>query len=489
MSWRNSRDYYRGNSPRSPLLARKFALDTEWDYQRKAQPTSHGHHGSEWETETLMDTTSIVGDGPRIQYPCPFRKRNPVRFNVRDHERCAKAPFGSMSELRYHLVLYHRRRLAGYRCRRCNLGFKTDAALESHLLLPKDEMCEVNRIPMLSDPEDGITDEIGNLLAAKSDPNESLTWETVWRLLFPGDTAVPDSDFQSVVELAEVDQIFDEGQEALKASLWEKLRLLLPSTIDDPYCSFVTGQLDLIFETHRADMMRKALSLGSPSASGKPLPGSHTAEPPGHPRRPNRRSRRSTLLQSIYNATAQRHMQASSLRSAGHSRGELSISTAEIGPHTLVPHTQRTQLAELSPVPDDPDHRAHHELQTGASSRELRDSGIGMPCDSCESELARCKCNSKTRISYPDENNDNEGKETVVLGVSTSDGKPPATAAEQRQPLACLPHYQPRLRVQTEELGPFAEEGGFVASSGGDRDGFSPQSFKQRLLRQQLMGG
>lgn len=34
-------------------------------------------------------------------YSCPFRKRNPVMFNVRDHEHCAKRPFFGMQELKY----------------------------------------------------------------------------------------------------------------------------------------------------------------------------------------------------------------------------------------------------------------------------------------------------------------------------------------------------------------------------------------------------
>lgn len=35
------------------------------------------------------------------EYPCPFRRRNPVLFNVRDHEQCAQRPFSDMTELRY----------------------------------------------------------------------------------------------------------------------------------------------------------------------------------------------------------------------------------------------------------------------------------------------------------------------------------------------------------------------------------------------------
>lgn len=33
-------------------------------------------------------------------YPCPFRKRDPILFNVRDHENCAKRSFPDMLELK-----------------------------------------------------------------------------------------------------------------------------------------------------------------------------------------------------------------------------------------------------------------------------------------------------------------------------------------------------------------------------------------------------
>lgn len=34
------------------------------------------------------------------QYSCPFRKRNPLRYNVREWQSCAKAPFKNMGELK-----------------------------------------------------------------------------------------------------------------------------------------------------------------------------------------------------------------------------------------------------------------------------------------------------------------------------------------------------------------------------------------------------
>lgn len=38
-------------------------------------------------------------------YPCPFRRRNPVMYNVRDQEQCARRPFTDLQELRYVLEM------------------------------------------------------------------------------------------------------------------------------------------------------------------------------------------------------------------------------------------------------------------------------------------------------------------------------------------------------------------------------------------------
>jgi hypothetical protein len=64
------------------------------DCWANSQPSTHARQSSEWETETLMDHYATAS------YPCPFRKRNPARFNVREHKRCAMAPFGSILELK-----------------------------------------------------------------------------------------------------------------------------------------------------------------------------------------------------------------------------------------------------------------------------------------------------------------------------------------------------------------------------------------------------
>lgn len=45
-----------------------------------------------------------TGDRKRTkseEFSCPFRKRNPLRFNVRDWEYCAKGAFRSITDLKY----------------------------------------------------------------------------------------------------------------------------------------------------------------------------------------------------------------------------------------------------------------------------------------------------------------------------------------------------------------------------------------------------
>jgi hypothetical protein len=61
--------------------------------------STDGRQSSEWEMETLLDQSS-AGLDDMASYSCPFRKRNPARFNIRDHETCARAPFDSIRGLK-----------------------------------------------------------------------------------------------------------------------------------------------------------------------------------------------------------------------------------------------------------------------------------------------------------------------------------------------------------------------------------------------------
>ncbi|EAA30973.2 hypothetical protein NCU05648 [Neurospora crassa OR74A] len=209
-----------------------------------------GRQERDLEATYAMDGQGMEG------YSCPFRVRNPVRFNIRDHEVCAMTSFESLADLRHHVMSYHRRRAMPHQCQRCKVGFPTQKGLDEHLMLPKDEMCDTVPTETPRNPEDGISEDVDRTLASG---DGIRTWDNLWRLIFPLDDQIPSSDFHPVIELAEVEQQFDEGQEALKTHLQETLRLFLPEAIDDAYRNFLTGQLELVFEAHKANTIRKCL--------------------------------------------------------------------------------------------------------------------------------------------------------------------------------------------------------------------------------------
>lgn len=48
-----------------------------------------------------IGVTKIGSQANKQEFPCPYRRRNPVLFNVRDHEHCARRPFSDLAELKY----------------------------------------------------------------------------------------------------------------------------------------------------------------------------------------------------------------------------------------------------------------------------------------------------------------------------------------------------------------------------------------------------
>lgn len=192
--------------------------------------------------------------GPE-SYPCPFRRRNPVMFNVRDHEHCAKRPFSDLLELKRHIRTYHRRVKSPYYCLRCKKGFPCETDLSEHLMVPVEQMCEAVHVSSTS-AEEGITEEMDRVLADQTRRIQVQTWEEIWRLLFPGDSAALDPEFQPVVEMVEMEQELDDSQAELKSDLSESLKRLLPDQPED-VCFFLAGQFQLVFDQHRAKVNRK----------------------------------------------------------------------------------------------------------------------------------------------------------------------------------------------------------------------------------------
>lgn len=114
-SWINhSRSSSRGSGPSSRFRARIPSIP---ETNANRPPATDEDDPFQYDKQSIIEERRSRSRGPAQPqsrshtksrsrdinqgYPCPFRRRNPVVFNVRDHESCAKRPFADISELRY----------------------------------------------------------------------------------------------------------------------------------------------------------------------------------------------------------------------------------------------------------------------------------------------------------------------------------------------------------------------------------------------------
>ncbi|KJZ78495.1 hypothetical protein HIM_01886 [Hirsutella minnesotensis 3608] len=122
-----------------------------------------------------------------LRISCPYRKRNPHRFNVRDHHSCAMTYFPKFAELRQHIVKQHKRDdPSAFVCDRCTRDFSTRKELRDHQRQPKERMCDISD----HDPESGIDGPTAIKLVSRkraSGMSADVQWREIWNILFPDD--------------------------------------------------------------------------------------------------------------------------------------------------------------------------------------------------------------------------------------------------------------------------------------------------------------
>ncbi|KAG9256855.1 uncharacterized protein F5Z01DRAFT_649228 [Emericellopsis atlantica] len=156
-----------------------------------------------------------------LRLSCPFRKRNPNRFNVRDHHSCAMTYFPKFAELRQHIVKQHKRdEQSAFVCDRCNRDFAARKELRDHQRLPREQICEISD----HDPESGIDGPTSvKLLSRKraSGTSPEIQWREVWNILFPDDddSRVPTYQFTPVIEHVEISDAYQNAFSHLLQSL------------------------------------------------------------------------------------------------------------------------------------------------------------------------------------------------------------------------------------------------------------------------------
>ncbi|KAK2594286.1 hypothetical protein QQS21_007992 [Conoideocrella luteorostrata] len=163
-----------------------------------------------------------------LRLSCPYRKRNPHRFNVRDHHSCAMTYFPKFAELRQHIVKQHKRDdPSAFVCDRCTRDFGTRKELRDHQRQPKEQMCDISD----HDPEAGIDGPTSNKLLSRkrvSGASAEVQWKEIWNILFPDDDdqiirPFPPQDFTPVIEHFELSAHYLEAFNYLQSSLVDKI--------------------------------------------------------------------------------------------------------------------------------------------------------------------------------------------------------------------------------------------------------------------------
>ncbi|ROT42861.1 hypothetical protein SODALDRAFT_327020 [Sodiomyces alkalinus F11] len=159
-----------------------------------------------------------------LRLSCPFRKKNPARFNVREHYSCSMTYFSKFAELRQHIVKQHKRvDPSAFVCDRCNRDFPCRKDLRDHQRLPREQMCDITD----HDPESGIDGSTATKLLSRkraSGMSADVQWREIWGLLFPDDEdhQVESWEFCPVIEHFEVTTRFMDSLEMLESSLRDK---------------------------------------------------------------------------------------------------------------------------------------------------------------------------------------------------------------------------------------------------------------------------
>ncbi|KAF7554411.1 hypothetical protein G7046_g6817 [Stylonectria norvegica] len=136
------------------------------------------------------------------RYSCPYRKRNPLRFNVRDYQTCATQGFSSITLVKRHVMTAHL--IHATKCGRCGGQFRTPESLLAHDF---NFSCSPETIGPCQ-LEDGIDSQQEARLRDRRARSQVLQWDTLWKTLFQDDNMVPPPDFEPVIDLAEMIELF-----------------------------------------------------------------------------------------------------------------------------------------------------------------------------------------------------------------------------------------------------------------------------------------
>ncbi|KAK4183235.1 hypothetical protein QBC35DRAFT_394308, partial [Podospora australis] len=152
------------------------------------EPDDNGHASPK--ISIKEDKEGAKDDSFRIA--CPFRKRDPLKINIRSHPTCSLNFWTDISCLVQHLEEDHAplpEPERGYLCPRCGEIFSTPDQRDDHWRQPVTctLLSESQRSPRHLDPEDGVTAKVYDALCTRNTTDRIDNWYSLWIALFPKD--------------------------------------------------------------------------------------------------------------------------------------------------------------------------------------------------------------------------------------------------------------------------------------------------------------
>ncbi|KAK4176860.1 hypothetical protein QBC36DRAFT_290127 [Triangularia setosa] len=141
------------------------------------------------------------------KFACPFRKHDPQKYSVQEHEVCAVRSWGTISRLKEHLYRRHYK----IHCQRCKHTFGDFRELAEHEMSPQG--CEVVHAPP---PCDISTIQEKQLKSRKHNARRKTDeekWVEIYQLLFPNEE-IPSSPYPEVAE--DMGPISSEAQSSMQ---------------------------------------------------------------------------------------------------------------------------------------------------------------------------------------------------------------------------------------------------------------------------------
>ncbi|KAK0639871.1 hypothetical protein B0T16DRAFT_519044 [Cercophora newfieldiana] len=194
----------------------KPAAQPQNDDSNRKNGRGNGDDGQRAESPQTRTVNQVPLRVKEALLACPYRKRNPAQFNVREYNACSLEGFDSITSLREHLKTSHDEQLA--RCARCG----------------SDNASNQNECGCTFNVEDHLSVRTMNDIIRRYGASQETeqTWVAIYRGLFGEEEFVPDADWDAPIEMEEVVVEIRQNIGLLRARVKDEAERLVPQPID-----------------------------------------------------------------------------------------------------------------------------------------------------------------------------------------------------------------------------------------------------------------